>query len=297
MPLLHYGMLRKEGPKLNSRTLLLLATVSLATVMARSNAEIRGSEAPNSPVTVEDKYFDMGGYRLHAVMAGKGKPSVVFEAGMGDGTGSWEKVQPEISKMAQTFSYDRPGLGKSDRAPAPHDLNQSADELHALLQKSGIPAPYILVGHSMGGLIVRVFAYRYPSETAGMVLVDPSDEGTDARLHSKMTPEQWDSYRAWMKKHLENPIMRLDMEAMTSGQEAAAAVPLPSVPKILLSASQIEESSKVFREVAIELHKEWVQKTPNAELVPVPTSEHYIQIVAPETVISAIKRLATEIGR
>jgi pimeloyl-ACP methyl ester carboxylesterase len=281
---------------LNCKAFVLLAALCLMTATPRLSAEIAIAKGDNHATATEDKFFDMGGYRLHAVMAGKGKPSVVFEAGMGDGTGSWEKVQPEISKIAQTFSYDRPGLGKSDRAPSPHDLNQSADELHALLQKSGVPPPYILVGHSMGGLIVRVFAYRYPKDTAGMVLVDPADEGTDARLHAKMTPEQWESYRAFMKHHLENPIMRLDMEAMTSGQEAAAAVPLPSVPKILLSASQSEENSKVFREVAIELHKEWVQKTPNAELVPVPTSEHYIQVVAPKTVIAAIKKVLTEVS-
>jgi pimeloyl-ACP methyl ester carboxylesterase len=281
---------------MNSRVLLLLAGMNLLTITPCLNAKTIAAQGHKHPAQAEDKYCDLGGYRLHAVIAGHGKPAVVFEAGMGDGTDSWEKVQPEIAQLTRTLSYDRPGLGKSDRAPQLHDLNQSADELHTLLQKSGLPPPYILVGHSMGGLIVRVFAFRFPNETAGIVLVDPSDEGTDNRLHSKLTKEQWESYLAFMKHHLENPIMHMDMYGMTSGSEAAAAAPLPSVPKILLSASKLDDlpdSDKPFRETAMELHREWVQKTPKAELVPVPTSEHYIQIVAPETVIAAIKKLLT----
>jgi pimeloyl-ACP methyl ester carboxylesterase len=282
------------------RTVLLLAAMNL--LMARScvNGEIAAARGQEHSLQAEDKYFDVGGYRLHTVMSGQGKPVVVFESGMGDGTDSWEKVQPEISKTTRTISYDRPGLGKSDPAPQLHDLNQSADELHVLLLKSASVPPYILVGHSMGGLIVRVFAYRYPNETAGIVLVDPADEGNDDRLHSKLTKEQWESYLAFMKKHLEIPIMHMDMYGMTSGSEAAKAVPLPSVPKILLSASKLDglsEGDKPFRESAMELHREWVQRTPQAELVAVPTSEHYIQVIAPETVIAAISKILAETKR
>jgi pimeloyl-ACP methyl ester carboxylesterase len=285
---------------MNPGMLVALAVMNLLTVTWCFEGGTTAAKGQEHPTQAEEKYFDLGGYRLHALLAGQGKPVVVFEAGMGDGTDSWEKVQPKIAQLTRTLSYDRPGLGKSDRAPELHDLNQSADELHALLQKSGSRPPYVLVGHSMGGLIVRVFAYRYPSETAGIVLVDPADEGTDDRLHSKLTKEQWESYRAFMKKHLQIPIMHIDMYGMTSGSEAAAAVPLPSVPKILLSASKLDglsDSDKPFREAAMELHREWVQKTPNAELVAVPTSEHYIQIVAPETVIAAIRKILTEIKR
>jgi pimeloyl-ACP methyl ester carboxylesterase len=284
---------------MHPRVLLLLAVINLFTVTPRLNARTTDDQSHKHSAQIEDKYFDLGGYHLHAVLEGQGKPVVVFEAGMGDGTDSWEKVQPEISKVTRTLSYDRPGLGKSDKAPQLHDLNQSADELHALLQKSGAPPPYVLVGHSMGGLIVRVFVFRYPNDTAGIVLVDPADEGTDDRLHSKLSKEQWESYQAFMKKHLEIPIMHMDMYGMTSGAEAGAAVPLPSVPKILLSASKTDDLSnddKPFRETAMELHREWVKKTPNAELVAVPTSEHYIQIVAPETVIAAIKKVLAESG-
>jgi alpha/beta hydrolase family protein len=280
--------------------LLMLSALNLLTARSCLNEGIGVARGQEHPVQAEDKYFDVGGYRLHTAMSGQGKPVVVFESGMGDGTDSWEKVQPEISKVTKTLSYDRPGIGKSDAAPQLHDLNQSADELHVLLQKSGSRPPYILVGHSMGGLIVRVFAYRYPNETAGIVLVDPADEGNDDRLHSKLTKDQWESYLAFKKKHLEIPIMHMDMYGMTSGSQAAKAVPLPSVPKILLSASKVEglsEGDRPFRESVMELHREWVKKTSNAELVAVPTSEHYIQIVAPETVIVAIRKILAESKR
>jgi pimeloyl-ACP methyl ester carboxylesterase len=254
-----------------------------------------GQKANSS--AVQDEYVNLGTYRLHAVVAGHGKPVVVFESGMGDGTSSWQKVQPEIAQLTKTLAYDRPGLGKSDQVPEPHDLNQSAAELHALLQKSGTPPPYILVGHSMGGLIVRVFAHTYPRETAGLVLVDPSDEGFDERLHATVTKDVWDSYQSFMKHHLADPTMRADMRGMTSPAEAAAAVPLPNGPKILLSASQLDatpEAGRPFRAVTMALHREWVRKTPNAELVEVPTAEHYIQNVAPEAVISAIRKVLKE---
>jgi len=246
-----------------------------------------------------DHFVALDGYRLHTVVEGRGQPVVVFESGMGDGADSWEKVQPAIARIARTVSYDRPGLGKSDKAPELHDLNQSADELHKLLQSNGSPPPYVLVGHSMGGLIVRVFAHRYPNETAGIVLVDPADEGTDDRLHTKLSPEQWAGYREFMTKHVQDPVMHMDMYGMTSGSQAAAAS-LPAVPTILLSASKVDDLSpddRPFRETAIELHREWVQRTANAELVAVPTHEHYIQIVAPETVIAAITKVVTAVRR
>jgi len=265
--------------------------------MPCSNAKIRGSDAANSSVGIEDKYFDLGGYRLHALMAGQGKPAVVFEAGMGDDSTVWEKVQPAISKTTRTIAYDRPWRGKSD--PAPHflDLNEMADELHRGLAKAQLSPPYILVGHSMGGMIVRVFAHRYPKETAGMVLVDPADENLDDRLHAKMNQQQWDSYSAGLKEHFADPMMKPEALAMESHSEASAAVPQPKVPIIVLSGTQPNArwpNSDLLRTSMTELHTEWVHKTPGAELILVRGAGHYIQIDAPETVIAAIEKVMTE---
>ncbi|HET9906751.1 MAG TPA: alpha/beta fold hydrolase [Anaerolineales bacterium] len=116
---------------------------------------------------------DVGGHRLHINCTGTGSPTVVIEAGLGDWSTSWASyVQPELAKTTRVCTYDRAGLGWSDASPLPSDAAHFARELHTLLQNANIPGPYVLVGHSLGGFIVRMFAHDYASEVAGVVLVD-----------------------------------------------------------------------------------------------------------------------------
>jgi pimeloyl-ACP methyl ester carboxylesterase len=118
------------------------------------------------------KLVDVGGYRLHINCTGTGSPTVVIEAGLGDWSTGWGLVQPEVAKATRVCTYDRAGWGWSDAGPLPRDATQFAKELHTLLQKANIPGPYVMVGHSLGGLVVRVFVHDYASEIAGVVLVD-----------------------------------------------------------------------------------------------------------------------------
>src|SRR5574339_399903 len=116
---------------------------------------------------------DVGGYRLHISCSGSGSPTVVIVAGLGDWSTTWGGVvQPEVAKTTRVCTYDRAGLGWSDTSPLPSDAAQFAKELHTLLQNANVPGPYVMVGHSLGGFIVRVFAHDYASEVAGVVLVD-----------------------------------------------------------------------------------------------------------------------------
>ena len=115
---------------------------------------------------------DVGGYRLHINCTGSGSPTVVIVAGAGDWSTTWGIVQSEVAKTARVCTYDRPGLGWSEAAPLPPDAAQFAKELHTLLQNARIPGPYVMVGHSLGGLVVRVFAHDYAPEVLGVVLID-----------------------------------------------------------------------------------------------------------------------------
>jgi pimeloyl-ACP methyl ester carboxylesterase len=115
---------------------------------------------------------DVGGYRLHINCTGTGSPTVVIEAGLGDWSTSWGFVQSEVAKTTRICTYDRAGTGWSDAGPLPRDAAQFAKELHTLLQNANIPGPYVMVGHSLGGLGVRVFVHDYASEVAGVVLVE-----------------------------------------------------------------------------------------------------------------------------
>jgi pimeloyl-ACP methyl ester carboxylesterase len=105
---------------------------------------------------------------------GAAAPVVVFDAALGASSISWTLVQPEVASFARACTYDRAGFGWSDAGPMPRTAARIAGELHALLTRAGEPPPYVLVGHSFGGLVMRMFAARHPDLTAGLVLVDPA---------------------------------------------------------------------------------------------------------------------------
>ena len=121
---------------------------------------------------------DIGGRKLHLRLCGADwksarAPTVILEAGLAATSLSWATVQPLISNFARVASYDRAGLGSSDNAVASATALNAARDQHALLDHAQLPGPYILAGHSLGGLIVRIFQQQYPDHVAGLVLVDP----------------------------------------------------------------------------------------------------------------------------
>lgn len=124
---------------------------------------------------VDGQLVDVGGYRLHMRVAGEGEPTVVVIAGAGDPASSWGPVQSEVGRFTRILTYDRAGLGRSDEGP-PAGPERYMQELHTLLERAGLAGPYVLVGHSFGGLLARLYASRYPRGIAGMVLVDPAYE-------------------------------------------------------------------------------------------------------------------------
>jgi pimeloyl-ACP methyl ester carboxylesterase len=128
------------------------------------------------------RLVDVSGYKMHIDCAGEGSPAVILESGLGDTYISWRKVQPEIAKFTRVCSYDRAGLGYSDSTPQPRTSRVIAQQLHGILEAAAIAPPYVLVGHSMGGYDVRLYASLYRNEVAGVVLVDSSHPDQEARL-------------------------------------------------------------------------------------------------------------------
>ena len=116
------------------------------------------------------------GRRLNLHCAGAGSPTVVFESGLGAPLSNWGFVQPVVAQKIRTCAYERAGLGFSDAATRASDSKNIVDDLHRLLVAASIKPPYVLVGHSYGGMTVRLYADTYPSEVVGMVLVDPTVE-------------------------------------------------------------------------------------------------------------------------
>src|SRR5215208_5506057 len=133
---------------------------------------------------------DVGGYSLHINCVGQDSPTVVLDAGSGAFSAQWVRVQREVSETTRVCAYDRAGMGWSEMGPDPRDAKQITSELHTLLSKAGIEGPYVLVGHSFGGMYMQTYAARYPDEVAGVALIDSSTE-PDQFSHQ---PEARDSY-------------------------------------------------------------------------------------------------------
>lgn len=152
--------------------------VGTAYQWAENRDDLRAYPAPG-------KFLDVGGHRLHLWCTGAGSPAVVLEAGLGGSALQWSRVQPEIARTTRVCSYDRAGMGWSDLGPNPRSAAQIVSELHTLLQAAHVTAPYVLTGHSSGGLYIRLYASTYPTDVVGMVLVDAAHE--DQR--NRMPPE------------------------------------------------------------------------------------------------------------
>ena len=151
-----------------------LLASGIMSVLAAGGASAQvTTDAP--PYSAPGKLVDVGGWRLHLNCTGEsrlGQPTVILEAGVGDFSVEWSLVQPRVAEFARVCSYDRAGDGWSDLGPHPRTFRQIVYELHTLLSRAAERAPFVLVGHSYGGWLVRLYQSTYPTDVAGMVLVE-----------------------------------------------------------------------------------------------------------------------------
>jgi len=164
------------------RILLGLAVAPIALGVIGAIYQASATEVDRRNYPPPGQLVDIGGYKLHLSCTGEGSPTVILDALFPGTVSNWVWIQPEIARTTQVCAYDRAGLGWSESGPEPRDAQQQARELHALLTHAGIPGPYILVGHSLGGLSVRMFAAQYPDEVGGMVLIEGTHPDAWRRL-------------------------------------------------------------------------------------------------------------------
>jgi pimeloyl-ACP methyl ester carboxylesterase len=269
-----------------------------------------------------------GGRRLWLECRGQGSPTVVLESGAGNNADIWDTIalQPDAEKTAvlpgiaaftRVCAYDRPGTvldaghrSRSDPAPMPRTAADIVTDLHALLGAAGVPGPYVLVGHSIGGTIIRLYAATYPDEVAGLVLVDASHEEQNTRYEAALTPEQWAAFERLQQQvppGLEDypELERIDFDAsFAQVREAVAARPLPSLPLVVLThgvpvGAELPPEMRselppdfpwdTFETVWQELQAGLAALEPNARQVIATESGHYIQLQQPELVIDAVR--------
>jgi len=155
-----------------TRGLIALLFLSLALALLGAAYQAIATVTDRQHFPPPSQLVDVGGYRLHINCIGQGSSTVILESGLANPSSIWGWVQPEVARGTRVCAYDRAGVGWSDAGPEPRDGQQIARELHMLLGRANIPGPYVLVGHSAGGLYVRVYAAQYPQDVAGMVLID-----------------------------------------------------------------------------------------------------------------------------
>jgi pimeloyl-ACP methyl ester carboxylesterase len=173
------GCLKWGGVALGALVLLLIVIVAIVGFQgSRAKAALRAQYPPPGQMV------DVGGYKLHLYCQGSGSPTVVLVPGAGDFSLTWSQVQPEVAKTTRVCAYDFGGFGWSELGPQPPTMENILTELHTLLTNAGIEGPYVLVGHSLGGMYVRAYAVRYPEEVVGMVLVDSTHEDQMARYYA-----------------------------------------------------------------------------------------------------------------
>jgi pimeloyl-ACP methyl ester carboxylesterase len=172
-----YSLLKWTG-----RALLGLLALVVALPLAGATYQAVATQLDRRAFPPPGQLVDVGGRRLHLSCLGSGSPTVILEAGASGTSAHWAWVQPAVAAATRVCAYDRAGMGWSDPGPEPRDAGQVAADLHTLLTNAGIDGPYLLAGHSFGGLFARAYAARYPDEVAGLVLVDATHPDLWRRL-------------------------------------------------------------------------------------------------------------------
>jgi pimeloyl-ACP methyl ester carboxylesterase len=175
----------------------LAGVVGLAAAVALAGAAYNflSIEYHRSRAGTPGKLYKVDGFAMHLYCTGRGSPTLVLDAGLGDDFLSWAKVQPALSRVTTVCSYDRAGFGWSEPRPGRPDANAVAAQLHRLTLKAGIVTPFILMGHSISGLTLRAYAAHYPADLAGLVFVDGSTPLQDDRIPSALVKIQDESRR------------------------------------------------------------------------------------------------------
>ncbi len=251
---------------------------------------------------------DVGGRRLALTATGAGSPAVVLEAGQGCAGAEWEPVAEAVARLTRVMSYDRAGLGASDPAPSPRSTREMVADLHALLTAAAIPPPYVLVGHSIGGLAARLYAHCYPGEVAGLVLVDPTHPDQWERWMEGVPPAEAGEHEMLTRMRLrpwEDPGQNPEgFDVRASIAQARAVTSLGDLPLIVLTAGSQRHYADTpsplaahMARVKPELHRDLLRLSTNSRLVIAERSGHFIHRDQPELVIDAIRRVVDEARR
>lgn len=226
--------------------------------------------------------------RIEYALVKHGTPPVIFENGLGATMDWWEKVYPEVSKRHTALAYNRAGYGNSDPVSTPRDGAHIVDELRVLLRSQRLEPPYVLVGHSLGGLYMQLFARRYPDEVSALILVDSTHPD---QLKGKGAPENWPAWARFAFGVIMSDVAKAELKALdATGESVSSLPPLVGRPVLVLSASQPMKETSELADDANRKRGDIARLYPGSKQIWV-DSGHGIPLENPESVISAIREV------
>ena len=302
-------------PAENKALVYLLLSVWVYALSSTSAwSEIEGHAPPG-------QLFSVGEHKLHLFCAGDGRQTVIFDSGVGGNYLDWIQVQPKVSNFTRACSYDRAGYGWSEPGPRPRISSVIVDELRSLLQAAEISPPYILVGHSFGGLIIQNFAGRFNTEISALVLVDAvhpeqfqrfKENGIEVPVANSRRimlgsreqvthgmPEQLHDI-AFLLAREEKALGAMYNEVRNMPESSAITMDLdmPNVPIIVISHGERVWENKPLtnkmEQVWQDLQTDLASKNNNSKQIIADNSGHQIQLDQPNLIIDVIKELVTQ---
>jgi pimeloyl-ACP methyl ester carboxylesterase len=257
-----------------------------------------------------------GGHRLWLECRGVGSPTVILEAGYGNDADTWDTVGlpagsaqtavlPGVAAFTRVCAYDRPGTvldrdhrSRSDPVPMPRDAAAMVADLHALLSAAAMPGPYVLAGHSFGGLIIRLYAATYPNEVVGMVLIDAAHEDYYHQVEVVLASAQLAASTPPSEGLADAPdFERIDIEASTAAvREAAATSPLRPMPLVVITHGLPWDWPAGYPVTELEgiwgpLQEQLAALVPESRLLVAERSKHFIPGDQPDLIVAAIRQV------
>jgi pimeloyl-ACP methyl ester carboxylesterase len=265
---------------------------------------------PSGPL---DESVDIGTHELHIYCIGEGSPTIVIDVGAGESYTSWQFLQDQLAQDTRVCTYDRAGYGLSEPGPMPRDSQRAADELHLLLMNAGEEGPYLLVGHSLGGLNMQAFAASYPEQVVGAVLLDPPPLGW---LMGKGFPdlrELFNQETIAMRAAATGFLASSDPEKRAQGafleavasehqelfdqtlQQVGAIGSFGQMPLVVIGATEPDprfgEDAEAFRQYWNDESRELAAKSESGRFILAEGSSHHIHLDTSRLVIDGIREI------
>jgi pimeloyl-ACP methyl ester carboxylesterase len=264
-----------------------------------------------------DEMVSVGTHRLHIRCMGKGGPTVVIDTGAGDTAARWASIQAELAQVTRTCTYDRAGYGASEPGPLPRHSERAAGELKQLLENAGVQGPYVLVGHSLGGLNAQVFVDRYPESVDGLVLLDPAPLAFITGQAFPALYQMLSQQAAELGRAAEGARRATDAEAQAqadylealasehaaliseSAAQVAAIASFGGLPLVVIGSGvpnpAFGEEAAAYQQFWIEQNRALATKSTNGTFVLVEESGHHLEQDAPDDVVRAISEVVARV--